>query len=159
VRGITLHQPYASLIALGVKTYETRSWATKYRGPLLIHAGKKWDSEVIANCRRAAAALRASGHDLDFRVMLGKVVCLARLDGCVLSRGPSHFPAMDQVFGDLTTGRYGWRLIDVHRLIPAIPYSGSQGLWIPSPALVARLHGPVAALNHPKLFPAKESVR
>jgi hypothetical protein len=38
---LTLHQPWASLIALGVKTIETRSWSTKYRGPLAIHAGKK----------------------------------------------------------------------------------------------------------------------
>jgi hypothetical protein len=39
---LTLHQPWASLIALGVKTIETRSWSTKYRGPLAIHAGAGW---------------------------------------------------------------------------------------------------------------------
>ena len=38
-RALTLHQPWASLIALGVKTIETRSWSTPYRGPLAIHAG------------------------------------------------------------------------------------------------------------------------
>lgn len=38
---ITLHQPYASLIALGLKHYETRSWATNYRGKLAIHAAKQ----------------------------------------------------------------------------------------------------------------------
>ena len=35
---LTLHQPWASLIALGVKTIETRGWSTTYRGPLAIHA-------------------------------------------------------------------------------------------------------------------------
>ena len=40
MKAITLHQPWASLVALGVKTIETRSWPTKYRGPLAIHAGK-----------------------------------------------------------------------------------------------------------------------
>lgn len=40
-KALTLHQPWASLIALGVKTIETRSWSTKYRGPLAIHAGKR----------------------------------------------------------------------------------------------------------------------
>lgn len=39
-RAITLHQPWATLIALGYKTIETRSWSTRYRGPLLIHAAK-----------------------------------------------------------------------------------------------------------------------
>lgn len=40
MKALTLYQPWASLIALGVKTVETRPWATKYRGPLAIHAGK-----------------------------------------------------------------------------------------------------------------------
>jgi activating signal cointegrator 1 len=39
VKALTLHQPWASLIALGHKSIETRSWSTKYRGPLAIHAG------------------------------------------------------------------------------------------------------------------------
>ena len=38
-RALTLHQPWASLIAIGAKTMETRSWSTSYRGPLAIHAG------------------------------------------------------------------------------------------------------------------------
>lgn len=41
VRVLTLRQPWASLIALGVKSIETRSWSTQYRGPLAIHAGAK----------------------------------------------------------------------------------------------------------------------
>jgi hypothetical protein len=37
---ITLTQPWATLIAIGAKRIETRSWATSYRGPLAIHAAK-----------------------------------------------------------------------------------------------------------------------
>jgi activating signal cointegrator 1 len=37
---LTLTQPMATLIAIGAKRIETRSWATKYRGPLLIHAAQ-----------------------------------------------------------------------------------------------------------------------
>lgn len=43
VRAITLRQPWASLITVGAKTIETRSRSTKYRGPLAIHAGHRWD--------------------------------------------------------------------------------------------------------------------
>jgi len=39
VKAITIRQPWATLIALGVKTIETRSWRTHYRGPVAIHAG------------------------------------------------------------------------------------------------------------------------
>jgi hypothetical protein len=40
MKALTIRQPWASLVATGVKTIETRSWSTKYRGPLAIHAGK-----------------------------------------------------------------------------------------------------------------------
>jgi hypothetical protein len=39
MKAITIRQPWAQLIAAGLKTIETRSWPTKYRGPLAIHAG------------------------------------------------------------------------------------------------------------------------
>ena len=41
MKAISLWQPWATLVGLGVKTIETRSWATKYRGPLAIHAAKR----------------------------------------------------------------------------------------------------------------------
>lgn len=47
MRAITIRQPWASLIAAGVKTIETRSWSTKYRGPLAIHAGKHNDGSFF----------------------------------------------------------------------------------------------------------------
>lgn len=37
---LTLTQPWATLVAIGAKHIETRSWATSYRGPLAIHAAK-----------------------------------------------------------------------------------------------------------------------
>ena len=39
MKALTIQQPWASVITMGVKTIETRSWSTKYRGPLAIHAG------------------------------------------------------------------------------------------------------------------------
>lgn len=38
MRCLTLTQPYASLVAIGVKSIETRSWRTNYQGPIAIHA-------------------------------------------------------------------------------------------------------------------------
>lgn len=37
---ITLTQPWATLVAIGAKQIETRTWETLYRGPLAIHAAK-----------------------------------------------------------------------------------------------------------------------
>lgn len=41
MKALTVYQPHASLIELNEKKYETRSWATSYRGPIAIHAAKK----------------------------------------------------------------------------------------------------------------------
>lgn len=62
LRIITLWQPWASLIALGLKRYETRSWATSYRGKLAIHAAKrpmKHDELMLVS-----KSLPSSHHDL-----------------------------------------------------------------------------------------------
>jgi activating signal cointegrator 1 len=40
MKALSLTQPWATLIAIGAKAIETRSWQTSYRGPLAIHAAK-----------------------------------------------------------------------------------------------------------------------
>ena len=44
---LTIKQPWATLIMQGDKRFEFRSWQTKYRGELLIHAGKGIDKEAV----------------------------------------------------------------------------------------------------------------
>ncbi len=44
---ITIKQPFATLIAEGIKEYEFRTWKTKYRGEILIHAGKVIDKKAM----------------------------------------------------------------------------------------------------------------
>ena len=39
MKTLSVKQPWASLIVAGIKDIENRTWATKYRGSLLIHAG------------------------------------------------------------------------------------------------------------------------
>lgn len=44
---ITIKQPFATLIAKGYKEYEFRTWKTKYKGEILIHAGKGIDKKAM----------------------------------------------------------------------------------------------------------------
>src|SRR5262245_40368428 len=60
MKALTIRQPYASLIALGAKHYETRTWTTDYRGPLLIHAARSFDNLGLAY-------LELGGHPPAFR--------------------------------------------------------------------------------------------
>ena len=42
MKAISIKQPWASLIVHGIKDIENRTWATKYRGKVLIHASGTW---------------------------------------------------------------------------------------------------------------------
>lgn len=47
MKAITIKQLFASLIVAGLKEYEFRAWKTRYRGEILIHAGKSIDKEAM----------------------------------------------------------------------------------------------------------------
>jgi hypothetical protein len=47
VRALSVRQPWAELIALGIKTIEVRCWSTKYRGSLLICSGGAWYTKGV----------------------------------------------------------------------------------------------------------------
>ena len=47
VKVLTLKQPWATLVAEGIKKYEFRSWKIKYRGKVLIHAGIGIDKDEM----------------------------------------------------------------------------------------------------------------
>jgi len=47
MKALTLTQPWATLVILGVKRIETRGWATPYRGRIAIHAAKGWHRDDI----------------------------------------------------------------------------------------------------------------
>ncbi len=54
MKALTLTQPWASLVAVGAKRIETRSWETNYRGTIAIHAAKGWkpiDREFAVSAR------------------------------------------------------------------------------------------------------------
>ena len=47
MKALTVKQPYASLICCGLKNVENRSWTTKYRGTILIHAGTQSGADLF----------------------------------------------------------------------------------------------------------------
>ncbi len=49
MKALSLLQPWVTLVILGVKQIETRSWSTAYRGPLLIHASRGKAGEILAH--------------------------------------------------------------------------------------------------------------
>src|SRR5260370_42147173 len=59
MKALTLWQPWASLVAFEEKKVETRTWATKYRGPLAIHAAVRMPPEWLGASRFSDGFQRA----------------------------------------------------------------------------------------------------
>jgi hypothetical protein len=45
MKALSIRQPWAWLIVNGYKDIENRDWPTRFRGPVLIHAGKAMDPD------------------------------------------------------------------------------------------------------------------
>ena len=86
MRILTLTQPWATLMAIGAKTIETRSWGTKYRGPVAIHASKGplgMDPEKDAEAwHLARVATVEAGYSSMESLPRGAIVGVFELDDC-----------------------------------------------------------------------------
>lgn len=150
MKAITVWQPWATLIAIGAKRFETRSWATTYRGQLAIHAAKKIDKEACEQ-EQIRSVLAEHGYTVD-NLPTGAVVALVQISECwAIERLESELPAppvklnlrsgrcklwagylgssLEYLVGDYSSGRYAWELTDINQLLQPIPAKGQQGLW------------------------------
>ena len=131
MKALSLWQPWASAILLGHKRIETRHWSTRYRGPLLIHAAKKWDRDL-----RETAEIGGLPADLP----LGALICTAMLVDIRPTEQLAGISADERWWGNYGPGRFGWLLEDVEPLPAPIPYKGLQGLFdVPNDALACRI--------------------
>ncbi|HEV3260679.1 MAG TPA: ASCH domain-containing protein [Gemmataceae bacterium] len=136
MRCLSVRQPWASLLVTGGKRLETRSWRTRHRGPLAIHAAQQFPGPVRALCGQEpfrSALLRAGIHD-PADLPRGKVVGYGELVGCVATQqlvaaGFAGERAEERCFGDYRPGRWAWAL--VHPIALAVPqdYRGQRGLF------------------------------
>jgi activating signal cointegrator 1 len=101
MKAITIRQPWASLILVGKKTVEYRTWSCRHRGALAIRAGLFVDRD---ECKRI-------GVD-PAKLPRGRVLCIADMHDCV----------------NLPRGLFGWKLRKVRKIRP-VPARGLLGLW------------------------------
>lgn len=129
MKALTLTQPWASLVALGHKQVETRSWRTFYRGPLAIHAAKGFPPAALV----FAEEERAIGR-IPARLPRGAIVCIIDLVDCQPTEslvGDPRLSGLERHLGDYTPGRWAW-LFDptsLRFLKTPIQARGALGLW------------------------------
>lgn len=120
---LTIKQPWATLIMQGDKRFEFRSWQTKYRGELLIHAGKGIDKEAIK---------RLSKY-LPKELPLGKILGKVTLVDCI-KMTPEFKEDLLKENSDIYTKssfkeNYGWQIDNVQVFDEPIEAKGHLSLW------------------------------
>jgi len=148
MKAISILQPWATLVAIEAKRIETRSWATKYRGSLAIHASKNipdfaeelCETEEYFNDALKYAGIYFTG-DVPLKTLIpcGAVLCICNLVDCLKIAHQDGVEAQleddriiyqpEYFFGDYTPGRYAWILENVRSLPKPVPVRGRLGLW------------------------------
>jgi hypothetical protein len=108
---ISIRQPWATLIVRGVKDIENRSWATSYRGPVLVHASLRPSVHSLEGIARQ--------FDIDLphvELPVGGIVGITNIIDCVEAHPSPWFE-----------GKFGF-VLDRSSELPFKPWTGSLGL-------------------------------
>lgn len=146
MKALTITQPWATLVALGLKRLETRDWPCPEPMQLAIHAGKNLapvggEKGLRELCARPVFRQALFGRDTPYlgshNLPFGAVVAIVKVNACVrtetidfaapapwLELGPD-----EQSFGDYSPGRWAWSLTELHVLPEPIEVRGHQKLW------------------------------
>lgn len=119
---ISIKQPWASLIINGYKKYEFRTWKTKYRGEILIHASKSYDKKLIEYFNE---------YNLEYPI--GCIIGKVNLNDCIPVTEKFEkvlIKTNEKVYG-LSHGRdgYAFELTKIKKFDKPIEINGKLGIW------------------------------
>lgn len=122
---LTIKQPFATLIAEGLKEYEFRTWKAKYRGDLLIHAGKGIDKKAMKRFEY-----------LNLTYPTGYIIAKVKMTDCLYvdEKLKKELKEKDEkvyhgiIKENSTWDGYGFKLENVQKIAP-IPINGKLSFW------------------------------
>jgi hypothetical protein len=118
MKALSVKNPWAWAIAHGFKTIETRTWATNYRGPLLIVSSLKPDRILLD------WFIKETGQHIENQIEYGKAIAVVDLLDC----RPMTKADQDAALCDVYSGAVSWVLENV-RPIESFPQKGQLGLY------------------------------
>lgn len=135
MRVLTVKQPNATLIALGIKPVENRSWAPppaiRDGQRFAIHAGAGWDAEVVRRLGADSCFPIPGRPDQCIRLgdraayPSGVIVCTASVAAVLTAATAEQLDVGARIF---FRGPLGWLLRNV-RLASSLPLKGRLSLW------------------------------
>lgn len=118
---ITLKQPWATLVAEGIKCIEFRSWKTNYRGKILIHAG----------CGIDKVAMKKFEH-LGFKYPSRCIVASTYIKDCMLLTKElnEYIISLNNIaYGNKSREGYAWVLENTSKCYNVKVEKGQLGIW------------------------------
>jgi hypothetical protein len=140
--GLSVWQPWASLIAVGAKRYETRSWRppASLIGQRLAICSSRTEEGLLASEQDQAFGrhcLRRLGRA---PLPMGTVVAVVTVAGFIgtASSTARRIGVRERLVGDWSPDRYAWRLEDVRALATPVPVTGSRRFFYLPPRVLAQ---------------------
>lgn len=144
---ISLLQPWATFVVMGIKKFETRSFNTKFRGKILIHASKKFSKHQFDLCFDIPEFRKhfeeMSTMDLPKGFIIGSVEITDTIPTWQVTHylnifdsplsefkglGPRQWKE-EIVYGDYSNERFAWKLENAIQFANPIPAKGQLGFW------------------------------
>lgn len=149
MKALSIIQPWASLIATGIKDIENRTWRTNYRGEFLIHASAKhlkegWNALTMEQCKAAKRLICPFGNVNDVKLLpVSAIIGKATLVDCVQNH-PSVWAEK---------GVWNWVLKDVVLFNnPITNVKGKLGFWEFDDALLEGVTPCVASSMYSRVY-------
>jgi hypothetical protein len=148
-RALSIIQPFAGLVAKGIKPIENRTWSTNYRGVIAIHASSKFFPDAVTELENDDVPLSVPSPanaraNWPTRAILG----VAEIADCVYFAGPDDEQAIvkaaqaagimppkpdmhdvHRVFFWLNTDCFAWIIRNPIAFKRPIPANGKLNLW------------------------------
>lgn len=122
MKALSVRQPWADCIAEGEKTIEVRSWQTKHRGVIAIHASSRPATGMAEECRG---------------LPLGHIIGTVEIIDCrplTMADGDAAILPEDWRPGECK-GMFAWVLANPREVVE-VPMPGKLNLWHIDEALV-----------------------
>lgn len=140
MKALSLLQPWASLVVMGAKQFETRSWRTHYRGWLWIHASLGKPDKTF----QWLAATPPQPGNINFwnqfvpdllSLPYGAIIGSVELVNCIsTSQMHGKISEQENMFGDYGHGRFAWELRNPFMLKTPFLCKGALSIWDTPPA-------------------------
>lgn len=124
MKAISIKQPWASFIAEGYKTIETRIWSTEYRGDILICASKTPDNNMMKELNGMFSPFK----DLNIAYPFGQAICIAEIYDCKPMKKDDEPEAMCEVYGSGRWKAKSFFLRNIRKIKP-FPVKGELGIF------------------------------